>query len=66
MPLTGRLEKHRSITLLVDAGQQWINVVLDGTGFEFQGPVTDDEDVKRICRVAIPALQALGQKSVDL
>lgn len=58
MPVTTRIEKYRGITLVVR--DEWISVILDSHGYEFQGPVTSDEEVKRICRLVIPLLQSLA------
>jgi hypothetical protein len=58
--LTGRLEKHKGITLLVDAANNWISVVHDTTGYHFEGPVSDDTDVRFIVATVIPTLQLLG------
>lgn len=54
--LTGRLEKHKGITLLVDVANGWMSIVRDGTGYQFEGPVKSDEDVRRIAALVIPVL----------
>lgn len=58
--LTGRIEKHKGITLIVDASVDWISIVHDETGFVFEGPAMSDTDVRRIARIAINAIKTLA------
>lgn len=61
MKAQGRFEKYQGMTLIVQNG--WINIVQDSTGFAFEGPVTDDDDVRRVARTVIPVLLTLGGQS---
>ena len=58
--LTGRVEKHKGLTLIVDASMAWVSIVHDETGFMFEGPVTSDSDVRRIARVAVNAIKTIA------
>lgn len=61
--VTGRIEKHKGITLVVEG--EWSTVVHDATGFEVSGPVTNDDEVKHMVRVAIATFKQLVQEGTD-
>ena len=58
--LTPRVEKHKGVTLVVGITSGWMSIVLDATGHSFEGPVENDDDVRRIARIVVPALQQIG------
>ena len=55
MPATHRIEKYGGATLVVQ--DDWLTIVWEKTGCEVSGPVSNDDEVKRLTALAIPFLR---------
>ena len=57
---TNRVEKYKGVTLVVR--DNWISVVWDKTGHILEGPVSTDEDVRRVARLAVDVLRKVAEE----